>query len=309
VESNYPLPLNGLRNFYWAAKLGSFKQAAEKLFVSEAAVSQQIRKLEAALDVKLFSRGHQRVKLTAQGEQFFPYIESAFKDIFRGVNRIIDDPAPNRLAITTMPSFASHWLISRLTDFYEKYPDISISMDTSIETRNFNEGEFDLAIRFGQGTYPGLHSELLMNEPIVLVCHRDLLNDEQVTRQDIMRLPFIRGTFEGVTKTMAGFMDYYQFSEDELSKLILMRDGGLGVEAARSGQGIALQRLSLVIDLVDSGQLVYAKDYAFRDYSFYAVAPEHHFQRNKVKLFLKWLKSEMQNTANKLKPHISAIKH
>ena len=309
MDSNYPLPLNGIRNFYWAAKLGSFKRAAESLNVSEAAVSQQIRNLESVLEVKLFQRGHQKVELTAEGVVLFPHVQSAFTSLFQGVNQIIDDPEPNRLSVTTMPSFASHWLIAKLTNFYELYPELSIAMDTSVEARDFEKDNFDLAIRYGQGIYPGLRSELLMSEPVVLVCQPSLLSGSKITRQDILNLPMIRGTFEGVNRAMQGFMEHYKFREDQLSKLLLLRDGGLGAEAARSGQGIALQRLSLVADLIDNGKLVFAEDYAFTEYSFYAVAPEHHFKKKKVQRFLSWLKEEMRSTADQISHNVAKIKN
>lgn len=309
MQKNYPIPLNGLRHFYWAAKLNSFKQAAATIHVSEAAVSQQIRNLEQTLGVSLFERQHQQVVLTDQGNRLFPYVQSAFNSLFDGIDAISADPQPNQLSLTTMPSFASHWLIGELSSFYQQYPELSISMDTSVEARDFEEGNYNLGIRYGQGTYPGLRSELLMHDPIVLVCHHKHLKADTITREDILRLPMIKGTFKGVDDAFGDFEKFYQFEEKQLVKEILLHDGGLGVEAARRGQGIAMQRLSLVIDLVESGELVYAKDYAFRDYNFYAVAPEPQFSLDKVQKFMHWLKTEMAKTQQRLAPHIAKIKH
>lgn len=307
MQSNYPIPLNGLKHFFWAAKLGSFKRAAEEIHVSEAAVSQQIRNLEQALKVSLFERQHQRVILSNQGKQLFPYVQSAFSSLFEGIASISADPQPNHLNLTTMPSFASHWLIGQLTSFYQRYPELTISMDTSVESRDFAENNYNLAIRYGPGVYPGLKSQLLMHEPIVLVCHPELLISNSITREDILKLPMIRGTFNGVNRAFQGFKKFYEFNEKQLTKEILLHDGGLGVEAARSGQGIAMQRLSLVIDLVESGELVYAREYAFREYSFYAVAPEHQFSLEKVQKFLSWLAPAMRETEQRISSHLAQI--
>ncbi|TQV86412.1 LysR substrate-binding domain-containing protein [Aliikangiella coralliicola] len=307
MNETYPVPLNGLRYFFWAAKLESFKLAAEKLNVSEAAVSQQIRNLESLLGIQLFRRKHQRIELTDKGHLFFPYIQTAFSNIHQGLNLVLDDPDPNRLTLTTMPSFASHWLISHLSSFNQRHPELSINMDTSVEQHNFENSHYDIAIRFGQGHYPGLKSELLMHDPVVMICHPKLLNGPDITREDIMRLPVIRGTFEGVESALFSFMKFFDFKDEQLSKTLLFKDGSLGMEAARSGQGISFQRMSLVVELVKSGELVYAKDYAFKDYSFYAVAPENHFKLKKVKSFLTWLKKEMRVTAKQIAPHLAKI--
>ena len=302
MNETYPIPLNALRYFFWAAKLESFKLAADKLNVSEAAVSQQIRKLESTLGVQFFARKHQKIELTGKGKSLFPYIQTAFSNIHQGIQTVMDDPVPNRLTLTTMPSFAAHWLISHLSSFNQQHPELSINMDTSVERHDFENSNYDLAIRFGQGNYPGMKSELLMRDPVVMICHPKLITGPNITRKDILGLPVIRGTFEGIESALRGFMDYYKFTDKQLSKTLLFKDGSLGLEAARSGQGISLQRMSLVIDLIRSGELVYADDFAYRKYSFYAVAPENNFKLKKVKSFLTWLKKEMRLTEEQIAP-------
>ncbi len=304
---SYPLPLNGLRYFYWAAKMESFKRAAETLYVSEAAISQQIRNLEATLKVKLFDRWHQKVTLTVKGKQLFPFVQSAFINFQDGISAIAADPEPNRLTLSTVPSFATNWLIRRLTLFNQLHPKLSISIDTSLEVVDFETNRLDIAIRYGTGNYPGVKSELLMHDPTVIVCHPRLVTDGIITREDFLRLPAIIGTTDGVMRSMQAFKDFYKMGDDNQHETLLLRDGSLGVEAARSGQGLSLQRISLVIDLIESGELVYAKDFASRKFSFYAVAPESHFENPKVIKFLTWLKSEMDITAKIIAPYIDRI--
>ncbi len=304
---SYPLPLSGLRHFYWAAKLLSFKQAAQSLHVSEAAISQQIRNLEATLKVKLFKRGHQKVSLTDKGRQLFPYVQTAFISFQEGIQAIAADPEPNRLTLSTLPSFATHWLIRRLSLFNQLHPGLSISIDTSLEIFDFETGRLDLAIRYGAGNYAGVKSELLMEDPVILVCHPRLVSDGKPTREDFLRLPTIIGTTGGVSQTMQAFKDFYQMPDDAQHETLLLTDGSLGVEAAQSGQGISLQRISLVVDLIESGELVYATDFAYRYFSFYAVAPQSHFENPKVVKFLSWLRVEMATTAKQIAPYIATI--
>lgn len=307
--ATYPLPLNGLRYFYWASKLGSFKLAAETLNVSEAAISQQIRNLEEQLKIKLFERGHQKVTLSALGQTLFPYIQSAFVSIQEGIQKVAADPRPNRITISTMPSFASNWLITRLVKLNQQYPELSISIDTTIDIIDFEDDSIDIAIRYGLGNYSGLKSELLMHDPIVLVCSPNLVNKNQICRQDVIDLPAILGTADGVIPTVKAFKEFYEIPDTKHSDALLLADGGLGAEAARNGQGISMQRLSLVADMIESGELVYGTEFAMRCHSFYAVAPEHHFDNPKVIKFLDWLRSEMKVTSQKIQPLIDRIKH
>lgn len=309
IVDSYPLPLSGLRHFYWAAKLQSFKLAAQTLNVSEAAISQQIRNLEATLKVKLFKRSHQKVSLTRKGQRLFPYVQTAFVNFHEGISAIAADPEPNRLTLSTMPSFATHWLIRRLTLFNQLHPKLSISIDTSLDIVDFETSQLDVAIRYGGGNYDGVKSELLMEDPTVLVCHPRLVSDGKITREDFLRLPAIIGTTDGVIQSMQAFKDFYQLPDDSQQETLLLRDGSLGAEAARSGQGISLQRISLVVDLIDSGELVYATDFASRKFSFYAVAPESHFENPKVIKFLDWLRAEMAITANRIAPYIARIEN
>jgi len=304
----YPIPLNGLRHFYWAAKLTSFKKAAEALNISEAAISQQIRNLESTLNVKLFNRGHQKVTLTRKGARLYPFVQTAFINLHEGVNSLIADPEPNRLSISTMPSFATNWLIKRLGDFNLLHPKLSISIDTSIELLDFETHQLDLAIRYGSGNYSGVKSELLMSDPTVLVCRSDLVTNGKISRDDFKRLPLIVGTTNGVQKVLQRYREFYNLDNESQNETLLLGDGSLGVDAVRAGQGISLQRLGLVIDLIESGELVYATDYAYNQFSFYAVAPESHFKNPKITKFLKWLRSEMKTTEQLIAPHFAKIK-
>ena len=304
----YPMPLNGLRYFYWVAKLTSFKLAAEKLHVSEAAISQQIRNLESSLKVKLFNRGHQKISLTDKAKHLYPFVQTAFFNLQEGISSITDDPNPNRLNISTIPSYATNWLIKRLVNFNQINPELSISMDTSIELLDSELHPNDLYIRYGTGSYKGLKSEFLMNDPVVLVCHRDLISDGKITRNDFINKPLIVGTSCTVIESNEAYKKFYQISPNIQQETLLLTDGSLGVEAVRAKQGMSLQRISLVIDYIESGELIYSTDYAFREFSFYACSKSINFSKPKVKLFLSWLRSEMKKTEQRIAPYIQRIK-
>ena len=304
----YPMPLNGLRYFYWVAKLTSFKLAAEKLHVSEAAISQQIRNLETSLEVKLFNREHQKISLTDKGRNLFPFVQTAFINLQEGISSIAKDPNPQRLYISAIPSYATNWLIRRLAKFNKAYPEISISIDTSIELLDTELNPHDLYIRYGTGNYNGLESVFLMNDPVVLVSHHSLVSNGKITRNSFLSAPFIIGTSCTVIESMEAFKKFFNVSPNSQQETLLLTDGSLGVEAVRAKQGMTLQRMSLVIDYIKSGELVYSTDYAFREFSFYACATEANMKKPKVALFIDWLKAEMKQTNNQITPYLEKIK-
>lgn len=100
-------PLQGLYYFFVAAKEGSFKTAAKELFVTPAAISQQIRHLEEFLGTDLFVRQHRKIVLTPEGELLFTQAERGFAHLQQGVRLVNQDPNPNHLSISTLPLFRS----------------------------------------------------------------------------------------------------------------------------------------------------------------------------------------------------------
>ena len=117
-----------LYSFYQSAELGSFKEAAELMYISSAAVSQQIRQLEEQLEVKLFERQHRKIVLTEEGKVLHQYARQGFTALQEGVRQISLDANPNSLALSALPSFAQHWLVPRLGDFSELFPDLTVLM-------------------------------------------------------------------------------------------------------------------------------------------------------------------------------------
>src|SRR5690348_8399241 len=149
-------PLSALRAFEAAARLGSFSRAAEEISVTHSAVSHQVRALERALGTPLFQRHGKRVALTEAGRHFSERVGAALRDIAeaaRFVQRSARDK--NVLTITTLPSFAARWLLPRLGRFMEQHPQLAVSVHTSLALVDLERDEVDLAIRFGNGQWPG----------------------------------------------------------------------------------------------------------------------------------------------------------
>ncbi|MBJ7539774.1 LysR substrate-binding domain-containing protein [Marinomonas transparens] len=294
--SNTPLrlpPLKSLLAFRHAARSLSFKDAAGQLHVTQAAISQQIKTLEETLGVPLFERHTRQISLTHEGQYLFEHAEKAFELLETGVKGIIDDPNPNTLVISTLPSFASRWLVSRLGHFQEKEKDINIHLSPSLSLASFSDGNLDLSIRLGQGTYAGLRSDLLFDEFLLPVCHPALLNNTKEIKQQLAALPVITDGGPDLIHVWPEFQRYLGSTNTPLKSHLHVSDSTILIEALLSGQGITMARFSLVYELIEKGQLIcplpiYVKSY----YSFYLVAPAPHFKHHKVTTFISWLKGE-----------------
>jgi len=137
-------PLKALHVFLVAAQHHIFKQAAEQLHVSQAAVSQQIRLLEEYFQEVLFERNAKQTRLSSKGRLLFPYIEQAFEQISQGVYSVTQQPNPNSLNITATHSFTSLFLGTRLSDFQSNNDELSVQFAPSNHLLNFNDDQIDL---------------------------------------------------------------------------------------------------------------------------------------------------------------------
>ncbi|MBY4675790.1 LysR substrate-binding domain-containing protein [Marinobacterium arenosum] len=286
-------PLNALRVFRSAAELGSFKAAAEQLHVTQAAISQQIRTLEEHLGEPLFVRLNREIRLTCSGEQLLPYVQRGFEAFEAGVNSLQSDPEPNQLTVSTLPSFASRWLVPKLGRFNELAPELSVRVMPGNTLERFATPEVDLAIRFGQGNYSGLHSERLMDDYLVPLCSPHLLDGSQEVNEQLSALPLLIDDSEDLEPILRSFDGRLPGLSGQRSRRLLVSDATLLTEAVLSGQGLALLRFSLVYGLIERGLLICPlAGYLPTPFSYYLVAPPSYMKRPKVQQFRRWLQAE-----------------
>jgi LysR family transcriptional regulator, glycine cleavage system transcriptional activator len=167
-------PLNALRAFEAAARLTSFQAAAAELNVTPAAVSHQIKALEAHLGVPLFKRLNREVRLTDAGRACLPGLRDGFDRIAEAVDSIRPGRGGGILTVTAAPSIAGKWLLPRIDGFRTRHPAIDVRIDAAIHTVDFSRADVDVALRYGAGHYPGLYTELLMRTEVFPVCAPEL---------------------------------------------------------------------------------------------------------------------------------------
>lgn len=159
-------PLNTLRIFEAAGRLLSFKAASEELHVTPSAVSHAIQSLEDWLGVTLFARGSKGLALTQAGRSYLGYVSEAIALLARGTQGLPGFAPRNELSISCAPTFAARWLIPNLKSFQEAYPAVSVSIDTAHRRVAFPGDDVDVAIRRGEGPWPGLFAVPLAQETL-----------------------------------------------------------------------------------------------------------------------------------------------
>src|SRR6202040_3638735 len=169
------LPLGALRVFEAVASALSFSAAAEVLNVTPAAVSQQIKGLEEYLQVPLFRRTGRRVELTDEALELLPAVRDGLERLEGAMLQIKQHRRAGPLQISTLASFLQMWLLPRVRSFRRKFSDIELRFHTSRELIDFSRTSMHVAIRFGHGNYPNLHSEKLLDDWLVPVASPEMI--------------------------------------------------------------------------------------------------------------------------------------
>lgn len=267
-------PLNSLRAFESAARLLSFKKAAEELSVTPTAVSHQIKLLEEFLDLPLFRRLTRALELTPEGEAMLPKIRDGFACMTAAVEAARSTEASGVVTVCAPPSFATRWLIPRLGKFSRSHPDIDLRLSTSLSTIDsrehdapqehkaaLNTSAFDLIVRFGRGHYPACHAERLFSPAYVAVCSPALLAGEHPLREpsDLRWHTLIHDGTVPDLDDRPGWTQWLQLAGvGELAGQLRgqhFQDASLAVEAAIAGNGIALAARPLVSAELAAGRL------------------------------------------------------
>lgn len=283
-------PLNALRYFSVAAQTLSFKEAADQLFVTQAAISQHIKTLEAFLGCQLFIRGHRSVSLTPAGQRLAPFVASGFTSFLNGVDSVAADEQPNSLTITATESLSIRWLVPRLSKFQALHPNMNIKIQPTNTLLDFEANDIDVAIRFGKGNYTNLESQKLLEDTLYLVCHPSL-KENALSPKHLLNLPTLREKSSDIMVAWNKFYELHGLPIGQGLTSLQVDDSSVTIiEAALAGQGFAMIRNSLIYEQLERGQLVRLFGFSFPcQYAYYLVAPPSHSSRIKVQQFSRWV--------------------
>ena len=298
MKPRRPAPLNALRTFEAAARHLSFNDAARQLFVTPAAVSQQVRNLEAYLGVALFRRGNRSVELTAQGQALASALGELFGQLDLALDRAMSQ-ASAELRVTTMESFAAKWLAPRLHRFHQAWPDIRVRIDTGDEHANFARDGFDVGIRYGPGGYAGVHAERLMDAPVFPVCSPSLLAQASPplgTPDDLRHHTLLHDDSAAGRPGVPAWTDWLQArgaGRVDARRGPVFASIYLAQEAAIAGHGVALGIAPLVAEDLRQGRLARPFEQATDNaYAFWLVLPGKATPGDAADAFCRWLRDE-----------------
>jgi LysR family glycine cleavage system transcriptional activator len=293
-------PLNALRSFEAAARHESFTRAADELSVTQGAVSHQVKALEQELGLKLFHRERQRLVITEAGRDYLGVVRDALDRIAVGTERLLQRQGSGALTLSTSPDFAAKWLVHRLGRFAEAHPDIDLRVSATLHHVDFAREEVDLAVRHGDGHWPGLHVERLCVEQLFAVCSPNLVARQRLTRPaDVLKFKLLH--LEGSNEWSRWFESAGVVGAGQSPGLVLNRASML-IDAAVDGQGIALARTALAAWDLINGRLIRPFPGTLRlAKSYWLVCSKATAMLPKVKTTRDWLLAEAADDLRRLK--------
>ncbi|OOE99641.1 transcriptional regulator GcvA [Salinivibrio sp. IB643] len=282
-------PLNALRVFEAAARHLSFTRAAEELFVTQAAVSHQIKALEEFLGLKLFRRRNRSLLLTEEGQSYFLDIKDIFSELSYATDKVLERSAKGALTISLPPSFAIQWLVPRLADFNKAHPDI----DVRIKAVDLEDGsltdDVDVAIYYGRGHWTGLRCDLLYQECLLPVCSPMLLESGYPLQapDDLVHHVLLH---DRSRKEWKAFAKAHQLSEVNVEHGPIFSHSSMVLQAAAHGQGVALGNNVLSQPELASGRLVQPFEQVLKsDNGFYLVSQQRDADIGRITAFREWM--------------------
>ncbi|MGX9431529.1 MULTISPECIES: transcriptional regulator GcvA [Bradyrhizobium] len=294
-------PLNALKAFEAAARHESFTRAAEELCVTQGAVSHQVKALEAELAIKLFNRERQRLIITEAGKDYLTIVRDALDRIAVGTERLLQRQNAGVLTVSTSPDFAAKWLVHRLGHFAEAHPGIDLRVSATLHHVDFAREEVDLAVRHGEGNWPGLDTIKLSAEQLFAVCSPKLLSGRRRLSKpaDILKYPLIH------MDTRADWSRWLQAAGVNDTHIIhgpVLNRASMVIDAAINGQGIALARTTLAAWDLINGRLVRPFPEALRlSKTYWIICPKATAAQPKIVTFRDWLLAEASRDLRQLK--------
>jgi LysR family glycine cleavage system transcriptional activator len=281
-------PLGSLRVFVAVAQHLSISRAADMLGVSASAVSMQIKTLEDYLRVPLLRRDGRAVELTSEGARLLPPVERGLRELEDAIDELRAHRRAGELAVTTLPGLLQQWLLPRLPDFHARHPHIELDLHTSDAIVDLRQSKIQAAVRLSKdGKWPGLHAEKLIDEWLIPVCKRELLesNGPVERAEDLRRYRLINSMWWPWSVWISSGVD-----RERPMPGITLDDSVAVLRAAESGQGLALARWSLAASDVESGRLVIASRRAvLSEWAYYFACRPDYVDVEKVAIFRRWI--------------------
>lgn len=268
------LPLTALRSFEAAGRLESFTLAAEELFVSQAAISRQVRELEATLGTALFTRHHRKVRLSIAGSRLLETLASAFDVIDARLEELRASKPVALITVNAEPCFAGCWLVPHLADFQALHPQIDVSVESESRLVEFRGDAAELAIRYSTtvNAWPRAQARHLCDITMVPAVSPEMIRDRAAikTPADLLAYTLLHEETRDVWARW--FAAAGLAPGAEVMRGPIFADGSLTLQAAMRGHGVALVDTALTRDDLKAGRIVQPFDVSIPHGAYFLVA-------------------------------------
>lgn len=290
-------PLAAIRAFEAAARLGSFTKAADELGLTQAAISYQVKQLEDRVGSPLFLRQARKVVLSESGKRLAPAVADAFQRLTLAFDALRESDE-GVLSVTAVHTICANWLVPRLGGFQIAHPNVAVKLDASSRWVNFAQESFDVGIRSGDGSWPGLAAHKLM--PLELGVFASPAFLAQAGRidgpADLLKLPLLDWTDNAWRRwfALAGIPDPKPTSGPNI---MVETQVMLGL-AAENGQGIALLTPAFFRSIIAAGRLVQVLPIVVpENLDYWLVYPQERRNLPKIRAFRDWILGEVARDA------------
>ncbi|MEQ8653431.1 MAG: LysR substrate-binding domain-containing protein [Kiloniellales bacterium] len=281
-------PLNAFRVFEAVARHESFTKAADELFLSQGAVSYQIKSLEEKLGMTLLLRSARAVTLTPEGTRLLPVVCSALRRLQEEIAAIKAEQEGGVLTIALSTYTATRWLSPRINSFLRTAPGTRIQIHHSLEDPLPGPGGADLAIRWGRGRWSGLEARLLIPSPMLPYCSPELAA-ELSQPADIARATLLRE--DPPFDLWEAWVEHAGLDAATIGQSLVISDSNVRVQAAVDHQGLVLADV-LAAPEIESGRLVAPFGIALEGWGYYLLYEAALAEKPAVAAFLDWAANE-----------------
>lgn len=285
--------LNSLRALALVAETGSFKRAAEKINVTHAAISQQVKALEKCLEVTLVKRSGRGIELTDEGLILARELRQGFETISHGVDHLTQAAINRPVQVTMSPAFAVEWLMPRMPEFQNENPDITLMLNPTAEVVEPSPGGIDVAIRYGDRRRPRPDITPVLVTDMVVVGAPQLIGGRNVSNPAaLVDLPWLQelGTHEA-----AEWFTYHGISPERPLTVHHM-PGNLIMNAVRRGDGVTYTARAFFEKDLEAGTLI--ELFSEPGFGIYYLETHEGPKRRAVRTFLTWLLSKSQTVTS-----------
>ena len=281
-------PLNALKAFEASARQLSFTRAAEELFVTQAAISHQIKSLEEHLGIKLFMRKNRSLLLTEEGQSYYSDIKDVFTLLHEATEKLLARGAKGAITVSLQPSFAIQWLVPRLNAFNLLNPDVDVRIKAVDQPDNSLTEDVDVAIYYGRGRWPDLHIDKLHTEYLVPVCSPLLIEKKPLNGiGDLANHTLLHDTSRRDWKR---WFKETGVKGGNVNHGPIFSHSSMVVQAAVYGQGVALAQSVFAKPEIEAGRLITPLETTMisKD-AFYIVCRNHQVDLGKIAAFREWV--------------------